>query len=69
MSRISIDCGKSLKLKVEFFSSQGELMRMNLQDIYQEGELVLVAIKVGLVLLGIKLRLVFVGVKLGVANN
>ena len=44
-------------------------MRMNLQDIYQEGELVLVAIKVGLVLLGIKLRLVFVGVKLGVANN
>ena len=69
MSRISIDYGKSLKLKVEFFSSQGELMRMNLQDIYQEGELVLVAMKVGLVLLGIVLRLVFVGVKLGVANN
>ena len=28
---------------------------MNLQDIYQEKELVLVAIKVGLILLGIKL--------------
>ena len=38
------------------------LMRMNLQDIYQERELVLVAIKVGLVLLGIKLGLSFVGV-------
>ena len=38
------------------------LMRMNLQDIYQERELVLVTIKVGLVLLGIKLGLVFVGV-------
>ena len=31
---ISIDHEKSLKLEVEFFSSQGELMRMNLQDIY-----------------------------------
>ena len=30
---------------------------MNLQDIYQEKELVLVAIKVGLILLGIKLGL------------
>ena len=38
------------------------LMRMNLQDIYQERELVLVAIKVGLVLLGIKLGLIFVRV-------
>ena len=57
MSRISIDCGKSLKLKVEFFSSQGELMRMNLQDIYQEGELVLVGIKIGLVFVRVKLRL------------
>ena len=38
------------------------LMRMNLQDIYQEMELVLVAIKVGLVLFGIKLGLSFVGV-------
>ena len=39
-------------------------MRMNLQDIYQERELVLVLviIKVGLVLLGIKLGLTFVGV-------
>ena len=59
---ISIDRGKSLKLKVEFFSSQGELMRMNLQDIYQERELVLIVIKVGLLLLGIKLGLIFVGV-------
>ena len=32
-------------------------MMMNLQDIYQEKELVLVAIKVGLILLGIKLGL------------
>ena len=31
------------------------MMRMNLQDIYQERELVLVVIKVGLILLGIKL--------------
>ena len=30
-------------------------MRMNLQDIYQERELVLVVIKVGLILLRIKL--------------
>ena len=30
-------------------------MRMNLQDIYQERELILVAIKVGLILLRIKL--------------
>ena len=37
-------------------------MRMNFQDIYQERELVLVAIKVGLVLLGIKLGLIFVRV-------
>ena len=37
-------------------------MRMNLQDIYQERELVLVAIKVGLILLGIKLGLILVGV-------
>ena len=29
-------------------------MRMNLQDIYQERELILVAIKVGLILLRIK---------------
>ena len=56
---ISIDRGKSLKLKVEFFSSQGELMRMNLQDIYQERELVLVVIKV---------RLIFVGIKLGLTS-
>ena len=59
---ISIDRGKSLKLEVEFFSSQGELMRMNIQDIYQERELVLIVIKVGLLLLGIKLGLIFVGV-------
>ena len=38
------------------------LMRMNIQDIYQERELVLVVIKVGLLLLGIKLGLVFVEV-------
>ena len=37
-------------------------MKMNLQDIYQEREIVLVAIKVGLVLLGIKFILIFVGV-------
>ena len=37
-------------------------MRMNIQDIYQERELVLVVIKVGLLLLGIKLGLVFVEV-------
>ena len=30
-------------------------MSMNLQDIYEERELVLVVIKVGLILLGIKL--------------
>ena len=59
MLGISIDHGKSLKLKVEFFSSQGELMRMNLQYIYQERELVLV---------GSKERLVFVKVKLESAN-
>ena len=38
------------------------MMRMNLQDIYQERELVLVAIEAGLVLLEIKLGLIFVGV-------
>ena len=38
------------------------LMRMNIQDIYQERELVLIVIKVGLLLLGIKLGLIFVGV-------
>ena len=37
-------------------------MRMNIQDIYQERELVLVVIKVGLLLFGIKLGLIFVGV-------
>ena len=37
-------------------------MRMNIQDIYQERELVLVVIKVGLLLLGIKLGLILVGV-------
>ena len=31
------------------------MMRMNLQDIYQERELVLVVIKVGLIFVGIKL--------------
>ena len=36
---------------------------MNFQDIHQQGELVLVVIKIGLVLLGIKLGLVFVRVK------
>ena len=35
---------------------------MNLQEIYQERELVLVVIKVGLILLGIKLGLIFVRV-------
>ena len=35
-------------------------MSMNLQDIYEERELVLVVIKVGLI---------FIGVKLGVANE
>ena len=40
----------------------GKVMRMNIQDIYQERELVLVVIKVGLLLLGIKLGLIFVGV-------
>ena len=35
---------------------------MNIQDIYQERELVLVVIKVRLLLLGIKLGLIFVGV-------
>ena len=43
-------------------------MRMNFQNIHQENELVLVAIKVGLILFGLKLGLAFVGVKLGVAN-
>ena len=62
--KISIDCGKSLKLKVKFYSSQGEWIRMNVQ----ERELVLVLIKVGLILFGIKLGLVFVGVKLRIAN-
>ena len=38
------------------------LMRMNIQDIYQEREVVLVVIKVGLILLGVKLWLIFVGV-------
>ena len=38
------------------------LMRMNIQNIYQERELVLVVIKVALILLGIKLGLIFVGV-------
>ena len=37
-------------------------MRMNLQDIYQERELVLVVIKVRLILLRIKLGLIFVRV-------
>ena len=37
-------------------------MRMNIQDIYQERELILVVIKVALILLGIKLVLIFVGV-------
>ena len=41
---------------------QFELMRMNIQDIYQERELVLVVIKVALILLGIKLGLIFIGV-------
>ena len=41
---------------------QKRVMRMNIQDIYQERELVLVVIKVGLLLLGIKLGLVFVEV-------
>ena len=67
---ISIDCGKSLKLEVEFFFKlKGSLMRMNLQDIHEERELVLVLIKVWLILLEIKLRSVFVGVKLGIANE
>ena len=35
---------------------------MNLQEIYQERELILVVIKVGLILFGIKLGLIFVGV-------
>ena len=43
-------------------------MRMNLQDIYQERELVLVVIKVGLILLEIKLRLIFFGIKLGLTS-
>ena len=43
-------------------------MRMNLQDIYQERELVLVVIKVGLLLLEIKLRLIFFGIKLGLTS-
>ena len=38
------------------------MMRMNLQDINKEKELVLVAIKVELVLIRIELGLVFVGV-------
>ena len=42
---------------------------MNLQDIYEERELVLVVIKVGLILPEIKLGLIFIGVKLGVANE
>ena len=41
---------------------QTYVMRMNIQDIYQERELVLVVIKVGLLLLGIKLGLIFVEV-------
>ena len=44
-------------------------MSMNLQDIYEERELVLVVIKVGLILPEIKLGLIFIGVKLGVANE
>ena len=40
----------------------GKVMRMNIQDIYQERELVLDVIKVGLLLLEIKLELIFVGV-------
>ena len=44
------------------------MMRMNPQDIYQERELVLVIINVGLILLGIKLGLIFVGIKLGLAS-
>ena len=43
-------------------ASLGKLMTMNLQDIYQERELVLVVIKVELILLRIKLGLIFVGV-------
>ena len=43
-------------------------MRMNLQDVHQERELILVRIKVGLILLGNKLGLVFVEVELLVAN-
>ena len=39
--------------------NHNSLMRMNLQDIYQERELVLVVIKV---------RLTFVGIKLGLAS-
>ena len=44
-------------------------MSMNLQDIYEERELVLVVIKVGLILPKIKLGLIFIRVKLGVANE
>ena len=44
------------------------VMRMNLQDIYQERELVLVVIKVELILLEIKLGLIFVEIKLGLAS-
>ena len=43
-------------------------MRMNFEDIYQERELVLVVIKVGLIFLGIKLGLIFVGIKLGLTS-
>ena len=44
-------------------------MSMNLQDIYEERELVLIVIKVGLILPKIKLGLIFIRVKLGVANE
>ena len=40
------------------------LMRINLQNIYQDREWVLVEIKLGLVLVIIRLGLVFIGVKL-----
>ena len=57
-----------MQMKLAFYGwkggslGAGYLMRMNLQDIYQERELVLVVIKIGLILLGIKLGLIFVGV-------
>ena len=44
-----------VQYQVFFICLSHILMRMNLQDIYQERELVLVVIKVGLILLRIKL--------------